>query len=240
MVKFMEFENVEEPTSADLADDLKIINSDLPPEREDLKQSPFTTKPTRKPAFKPKPPVIEETIEEEPQEEEYNEEEQEEEDLEPPKPKVKALKPKKPLSEKQKAHLEKCRIKKLEKAKGKVEKTLQKNNIVNKIALPQQEEKTDEELMNMDNAEFERWMKNMDRFDKMLKAIKKDEERKQQEALKQEQEIENRIRKKIEMENKEKQGIRTTTEAKVPILQQPVQPIEEQPQYGQYSSMFGY
>ena len=150
------------------------------------------------------------------------------------------MKPKKPLSEKQKAHLEKCRIKKLEKAKGKVEKTLQKNNIVNKIALPQQEEKTDEELMNMDNAEFERWMKNMDRFDKMLKAIKKDEERKQQEALKQEQEIENRIRKKIEMENKEKQGIRTTTEAKVPILQQPVQPIEEQPQYGQYSSFFGY
>ena len=54
MVKFLEYDETED-ISADLDNDLKIINEDLPPKGEDLKQSPFIKQPARvkKPAFKP-------------------------------------------------------------------------------------------------------------------------------------------------------------------------------------------
>ena len=78
-------------------------------------------------------------------------------------------------------------------------------------------------------------MKYMDKFDKMMKAIQKDKERQALEIRTKEEEIENRIRKKIEMENQQRNNVSPKTqEANVPILQQPVL------DYGSYSNMFGY
>jgi len=228
MVKFIEYDEPED-ISADLDADLKVINADLPPPAEDLKTSPFIQQPARvkKVAFKP-PPVKQEEIEA---------------DLtiknlevtdEPPPLKVKSIKPKKPLTEKQLANLEKMRMKKMEKAQQKVEKTMTKNDITRDIEKPK--EVTQEELLEMEQAEFDNWLKYMDKFDSMMKAIQKDKQRQAMEQAAKEKELEDRIRKKIEMENQQRNNITPKVqESNVPILQQPVTQ-----DYGAYSSMFGY
>ncbi len=235
MVKFIEFEE-EVPVSEELDADLKIINADLPPAPEDLTSSPFITTPKRKPAFKPEPPKSSD-IEIETQmavHQEENEVIEEETPKETPKGKVKSLKPKKALTEKQKAHLELMRTKKVEKAQAKVNKTLQKNNIVREA---QPIAPTEEEMRTMESDEFEAFLKNMDRFDKMVKAVKKEEERKQHEIAQKEKEMEDRIRKKIQLENNQKQNISTPSVplTSIPVIQQP-----QEQSFGMYSNMFGY
>lgn len=229
MVKFIEFDETED-ISADLDNDLKIINEDLPPKGEDLKTSPFIQKPARikKTAFKPAPPVQEDieadlTVKQEIESDKLND---------TPALKVKSIKPKKPLTEKQLANLEKMRMKKIEKAQQKVEKTMLKTDITKNIEKPK--EYSQEEVMEMEQVEFENWMKYMDKFDKMMKAIQKDKEREALEVAKKEKELEDKIRKKIEMENQQRNNITPKVpEANVPILQQPQD-------FGSYSSMFGY
>ena len=226
MVKFLEFDETED-ISADLDNDLKIINEDLPPKGEDLKTSPFIQQPARikKLAFKPAPPTQEDI--------EADLTVKQEIENEPQTLKVKSIKPKKPLTEKQLANLEKMRMKKMEKAQQKVEKTMAKNDITKDIEKPK--EYSQEEVMDMEQAEFENWMKYMDKFDKMMKAIQKDKERQALEVATKEKEIEDRIRKKIEMENQQRNNITPKTqEANVPILQQPTL------DFGSYSQMFGY
>lgn len=206
---------------------MKIINEDLPPKGEDLKTSPFIQQPARvkKMAFKPEPPKHEDI--------ESDLSVKQEIENEPPVLKVKSIKPKKPLTEKQLANLEKMRMKKLEKAQQKVEKTMAKNDITKDIEKPK--EYSQEEVMDMEQAEFENWMKYMDKFDKMMKAIQKDKERQAMEIQKKEKELEAKIRKKIELENQQRNNITPKTEeANVPILQQPTM------DFGNYSSMFGY
>ena len=51
------------------------------------------------------------------------------------------------------------------------------------------------------------WLKYMDKFDKMMKAINKEKDRKENERLQKEKEIEDRIRKKIETEYQQKHNI---------------------------------
>ena len=230
MVKFLEYDETED-ISADLDNDLKIINEDLPPKGEDLKTSPFIQQPARikNPAFKPQPPKQEDieadlSVKQEIELDKLNE---------PQTLKVKSIKPKKPLTEKQLANLEKMRMKKIEKAQQKVEKTMAKNDITKDIEKPK--EYSQEEVMDMEQAEFENWMKYMDKFDKMMKAIQKDKERQAMEVARKEKEIEDRIRKKIEMENQQRNNVSAKTqEANVPILQQPTL------DFGTYSQMFGY
>ncbi len=144
------------------------------------------------------------------------------------------MKPKKALTEKQKAHLELMRTKKVEKAQAKVNKTLQKNNIVREA---QPIAPTEEEMRTMESDEFEAFLKNMDRFDKMVKAVKKEEERKQHEIAQKEKEMEDRIRKKIQLENNQKQNISTPSVplTSIPVIQQP-----QEQSFGMYSNMFGY
>ena len=227
MVKFIEFDEDPEVESKQLDHELDIINADVE-KTEDLKVSPFIQKPSRiikKPAFKPEPPTQEEV-----------EKEVEIIKEDPTILKVKSIKPKKPLSEKQLLHLERMRKKKIEKTQSKIEKTIEKNDITKSIDKPQ--EITEEELLEMEESEFNNWMKYMDKFDKMMKSIKKENERKENERLQKEKEIEDRIRKKIETEYQQRNNINTNNNKKleqhVPILQQPPN------DYGEFSNMFGY
>ena len=222
MVKFIQFDETEE-VSNDLENDLRIINEDLPTPAEDLKESPFINKPARvlKKTFKP--PPLEELQEEETA------------DIgEPPALSVKTIKPKKPLSKKQLANLERMRLKKVKKAQEQLEKTISKNDITKSIEQPK--EYTEEEMLDMEKSEFDDWLKYMSRFDKMIKAKQQEEQRVADEVYKKEKEIEDRIRKKIELENNQRNNISNKiTETVVPILQQ-----QAQPDYGQYANMFGY
>ena len=230
MVKFLEYDETED-ISADLDNDLKIINEDLPPNGEDLKQSPFIKQPARvkKPAFKPQPPKQEDieadlTVKQEIEFDKLNE---------PQQLKVKSIKPKKPLTEKQLANLEKMRMKKVEKAQQKVEKTMAKNDITKDIEKPK--EYSQEEVMEMETTEFDNWLKYMNKYDSMIKAIQKDKERQAMEVMAKEKAMEDKIRKKIEMENQQRNNVSAKIpEANVPILQQPTL------DFGAYSQMFGY
>lgn len=226
MVKFIEFDETRD-ISSDLDNDLKIINSDIEPQGEDLKTSPFIQQPARikKEAFKPLPPKQEDI------QEEINLKEKLE--LEPPALKIKSIKPKKPLTEKQILNLERMRLKKMEKAQQKVEKTMSKNDITKAIETPK--EYTQEEIIDMEQSEFDQWMKYMDKFDKMMKAIQKDKAREALEIAEKEKAIEDRIRQKIEMENQQRNNVTPKrVENVVPILQQPMQ------DYGEYSNFFGF
>ncbi len=234
---FLQFDDEPEGISKQLDEDLSIINGDLPPAPEVINPNttPFITEPKRKPAFKPAQPVA--NVEEE--------EHQEKEQVKP----TKTIKSKKPLSEKQKAHLEKMRLKRIEKKKSQIEKKMEKSDIVTKV-----EAKSDipviqvseEELIEMDKKEFEKWIKNMDKFERMMNAMEKEKEREMEKKLKLQQkekdkelELERRIREKIKKEDEEKQNVKYN---KPTYNISPAQPILQQPinDYGEYSNMFGY
>ncbi len=225
VVKFLEFEEVNE---GDLNDDLAIINADLPPAPENLTETPFIQTPKRQPAFKPPPPQVEA---------EAPVEEVEAPVEEAP---VKKIKAKKPLSEKQKAHLEKMRLRKANKKQTQIEKKLEKTDIVskveNKVEAPI---KTDEEILDMDKKEFDKWIKHMDRFEKMVEALERQKQKEQEKVRKQEELIEARIRKKIELENKERSNKKHSIPDYSNITNTPVLEHKEN-DYGIYSNMFGY
>ncbi len=230
---FLQFDEEPEGISKQLEEDLNIINADEPPPPEVINpnETPFITQPKRKPAFKPPPPEVEvEATEEE------------------PKPR-KTIKSKKPLSDKQKAHLEKMRLKRAEKKKAKIEKTMEKTDIVAKVEKKMEapKELTENEIVDMDKKEFDRWLNHMDKFERMMNAMQREEERKLEKLKKQEEakirkemELEKKIREKIEREMKEKENIKYNKPNYSSINN--TQPILEQPtnDYGQFSNMFGY
>ena len=257
---FLQFDNEPEGISKQLDEDLKIINGDLPPPPEVINPSvsPFVTEPKRKlidkvNIFKP-PPVnhrfqkntindsegINENIEEV---SDYKSSDE----LIPPK--TKPIKSKKPLSEKQKAHLEKMRLKRVEKKKTQIEKKMEKSDIVTKIDKTNNIpviEISEEELLDMDKKEFEKWIKNMDKFEKMMNAMEKEKQREMEKLLKLEQkekqkelDLENKIRQKIKREQKQEQDVKYNKPTYQNISTQPIlqQPTNE---YGEYSNMFGY
>jgi len=210
--------------SLELKQDLDTINGDVREEQvvaDDLKGSPFVVEPKRQPALIPPPPVAEE---------EQNEVVEEQT--------VKPIKPKKPLSEKQKAHLARMRQRKADNKKKKIEKQLEKTDIVKEVEkkMPVPAMPTPDEIEEMDKQEFEVWLKYMDRFDRITKAIEKDKQRKLDAEQKKEKEIEDRIRKKMEAEYQQRSG------HKAPQQQQPVPELINQTQnpFGEYSNMFGY
>ena len=236
---FLQFDDEPEGISKQLDEDLKIINGDLPPVPEVINPSvsPFVTEPKRKPAFKPMP-LNSEVLKEPNQSEDI-------EDI----PKTKSIKSKKPLSEKQKAHLEKMRLKRAEKKKTQIEKKMEKSDIVTKIDKTNNIpviEISEEELLDMDKKEFEKWIKNMDKFEKMMNAMEKEKQREMEKLLKLEEkekqkelDLENKIRQKIKREQKEEQDVKYNKPTYQNISTQPIlqQPTNE---YGEYSNMFGY
>jgi len=233
---FLQFDDEPEGISKQLDEDLSIINGDLPPAPEVINPNttPFITEPKRKPAFKPAQPVVEQPVAEP--------------EVELAKP-TKSIKSKKPLSEKQKAHLEKMRLKRIEKKKTQIEKKMEKSDIVTKV-----EAKSDipviqiseEELIEMDKKDFEKWIKNMDKFERMMNAMEKEKERENEKLLKIQQKekekelaLERKIREKIKKEAEEQQNVKYN---KPTYNISPAQPILQQPinDYGEYSNMFGY
>ena len=226
VVKFLEFEEVNEGA---LNDDLEIINGDLPPVSEDLTETPFIQTPKRKPAFKPPPPNTEEIVVEV-EDEVYSGEHIQE---------VKKIKAKKPLSEKQKAHLEKMRLKKANKKKEQIEKTMEKSDIVSKVKMEVPKELSEEEILDMDKKEFNKWIKYMDRFEKMVDAMEKQKQREVEKVRVQEELIEAKIRKKIEMENKKRSNEKHSVPDYSDINNNPALENKEN-DYGEFSNMFGY
>lgn len=239
-LKFLEFDNPEEEQK-ELEADLSIINqNEKEPVVEDLNQSPFIQEPKRvkKETFKPPPPNKEDI-----QKEIEIAKEQQAEQTEKPQAKqsVKALKPKKPLTEKQKAHLENMRLKRAEKQKAKLEKQMEKTDIVTKVEKKMEKpvEYTDEEIKDMEKAEFDLWIKHMDKFNKMMEAVQKEKMRKLQEQQRKEAELEAKIRKKIELENKQRNG-QSIQKRVVPTQELPPILQQQENEYGDYAHMFGY
>ncbi len=215
-------------SDAEFQADLEIIANEgiikKDSEIEDLKSSPFIQEPKRA-TYKPPPPNSIQNVED-----------KEEQQLET-KP-VKKIKGKKPLTEKQRLHLENMRLKRAEKQKAKLEAQMEKTDIVSKAEqkMEKPKELTDEEILNMENKEFDKWVKYMDKFNKMMIRIEEEKRKKAEIERKKELVIEERIRKKLEQEYKQRNNISSVKEKvdNVPILQQPSN------EFGEYSSMFGY
>lgn len=107
--------------------------------------------------------------------------------------------PKKQISEKQKEHLSRAREKANQMKQANVQKL---NKTQSKIVEKVTEEKIEPEEMN--EKEFEKWLKNYDKFTDLMSKIKEEEDEKQAKIRAKEQAIEDRLRKKIEAEYIEK------------------------------------
>ena len=199
----------------DLSEDLAVVNEDLPPQ-EDLSGDPFQ----RAPAFKPPPPNP--TVE---------------------KPK----KPKRQVSEKQRAHLANARKlareRKLEAKKQKElgeQKIKEVKKVEKKVNVPIDSAKEpvhDKDPEDMSEKEFQKWLKNMDRYADMLTALNKEKRRKQEEAEKKEKEMEAKYFKKFqELQNRLKkpseQPRQQIPQSSLDLLNK----VEED--YGEYSKYF--
>lgn len=197
---------IPEEIQEDIKEDLAVLNDG---QIEDLKASPFAVEPKRKATFKPPPPNV------------VNEANSETEEQEPA-PRKKTGR-KKELSEKQKAHLTKMRQKKIDKANG---------NLVDKGG-EGKIEPTAEELEYMEAKEFDRWLSQMEKFEKLIIKRRNEEAKKRQLEEKKEAELEAKIRKKIALENRQRQGI------KEPVPEAP-QILQQKNDFGEYGNMFGY
>ncbi len=143
-------------------------------------------------------------------------------------PFVKPIKPKskKPISAKQKEHLARAREKATAMKEAKLNKTQAK--IVEKVAEPISPPE------DMDEKEFEKWLKNYDKFTDLMNKIKQAEEEKRQKVLAKEKAIEDRLRAKIEAEYSEKFSKNNTNTQHVNPQSTPVVPPPPDP----YSSYF--
>ena len=196
-----------------------------PPQQEKAPaQDVFNEKPKKAQKFKPpqKDLSVAPPVEPEPEPEPVHYEEPE--SPEPQYVTEPVKKTKKPISEKQRLHLEKMRQKRAE------NRAKQKPPSAPRPARPV------EPVMDEDQ-EFSRWLKNYEKMDAVLTAREEKERKQREEEERKEAEIEARIRKKIEEENKQRMGQSTTPKPQttsVPVLQQ------QENRFGQYSSMFGY
>ena len=200
-----------------------------PPQQEKAPaQDVFNEKPKKAQKFKPPqkdlsvaPPVEPEP---EPEPVEY----EEPESPEPQYVTEPVKKTKKPISEKQRLHLEKMRQKRADNRAKSGKPTAYKNTSASQFQPPQPAD---------EDAEFSRWLKNYEKMDKVLSAREEKERKQREEEERKEAEIEARIRKKIEEESKQRMGQSTTPKPQttsVPVLQQ------QETRFGQYSNFFGY
>jgi len=174
--------------SDDVKPDLEIVESDSLHENP----NPFVSQPQKKKVFKPNSVSEQKELNVK-----IDIEDKQAEHIP-----VKKMKPKRPLSEKQKAHLEKMRLKKankkLDKIKGNIVSNDKINNEVNFV------EPTQEELLEMENAEFDSWLKNMDKFEKIMVRMEKEKLKKQAETERKEKAQEAKYFKKFQEQQKTK------------------------------------
>ncbi len=184
-VKFPEFDIDEMPEDESIANDLQILNNDNKIINIE-KQSPFISTPKKK-VYKPLPPNQEEELEERVIKE----------NKEVEKKQVRERK-KKQLSEKQKKHLENMRMKK---AKKKMESVKEKiTSTSNEYNFPEYTEPTEEELADMEKAEFDIWLKNMSKFENVMRKMENEKQKKLLAEQKKEEALELKYRKKFEAE----------------------------------------
>ena len=187
--------------SDDIKPDLDIVNSELEIV-EPKKINPFLVEPTRK-AYKPKPPSEQKEL----NDKIIREDKQ-----------VEKIKPKKQLSEKQKKHLENMRLKRAKKKIDKVKEDIMKTDTKQEFIEP-----TEEELAEMEKSEFDNWLKNMDKFERLMKKMEIEKQKKLEEERKREEALEAKYRKKFEMEQLEKiaeKQQKKVDQPKINILQQ--------------------
>lgn len=93
--------------------------------------------------------------------------------------------------------------------------------------------------MGNDDKEFERWVNNFEKFDKVMTLRQEKERKKLEEEAKKEAEMEAKIRKKIKDEDLQRRGQQPRQTQSVnntpSVLQQP-----NESRFGKYGSMFGY
>lgn len=198
--------------SEDIKPDLDIVNSELeivePSLDEPKKINPFLVEPTRK-AYKPLPPS---------EQKELNQKIIREDK------KVEKIKPKKELSEKQRKHLENMRLKRAKKKIDKVKEDIMKTDNKQEFIEP-----TQEEIADMEKSEFDSWLKNMDKFERLMKKMQIQKQKKLEEERKKEEALEAKYRKKFEMEQLEKiaeKQQKKVEQPKINILQQSDNPYD--------------
>lgn len=150
----------------------------------------------------------------------------------------KELVPKKKISEKQRLHLEKLHKSRREKKAAKQAATKQESRPTTNV--PQDNSRPTTTGGLDEDKEFERWVLNMEKFDKVMSAREEKERKKREAEEAKEREIEARIRKKIEEEQKQRSGHQPARAPPVttnPILNPPEQ---RENRFGEYSKYFGY
>jgi len=222
----MPLEMLEIPVEPDIINDLAVIDN-----IENLKSSPFVTMPKKKEVFKPVAAEVpsENNPINNPISTPYQQAQQQVVAPEVVEPRLKTVKKKKELSEKQKAHLLKMRQKKIDKANKNLTKQV-KNPDGSPTAVI---EASVEELEYMEAQEFDHWLSQMEKFEKLIMKKRQAENKIKEAEAKKEAELEAKIRKKIELENKQRQGVQTNSIPEPPA-------ILKQNDFGEFSSYFGY
>ena len=184
-VKFPEFDLSEfDQPNTNPNHDLEIIDNQAV-------ESPFINTPSKKKVYKPLPPTQEKELEKKIISEDKENE-----------VKAKRVRKEKQLSEKQKKHLENMRLKKAQKKMKEIKETIQSTD--NNISVPTYTEPTPQELSDMEANEFDNWLKNMSKFEKIMKKMEAEKERKAEIERKREEALELKYRKKFEDEAKAK------------------------------------
>lgn len=136
-------------------------------------------------------------------------------------PRAEPIKPKKPISEKQRLHLEnmreKAKIKKLEKTTKKEDKIIE------------QAELSPEVIEEMNAKEFDKWMQNMEKFNSIMMKQEEKKRIENEKEKKKEQEIEKKIRAKIAAETVKQEKLMPPRQ----VLQQ-----QETNTFGEFSNYF--
>ena len=202
-VKFPEFDL--EDNNNDIAEDLKILEDNEEDKVNNLeliqteKINPFVNEPKKiMKTYKPPPPS--------------QQKEQDTKIIEEDKKEVKKQtkqKKKRELTEKQRKHLENMRMKKANKKIEQVKETIMETKNDKKFEPP-----TPEELAEMEKEEFDLWLKNMNKFERIMKKMEIEKKKKEELERKKEEALEAKYRAKFEAEQKAKQQAKQSEEKK--------------------------
>jgi hypothetical protein len=209
--------------SEDIKSDLEIIESETLNEPIE-KTNPFINKPSKKKVFKPPTPSEQEDLNVK-----VKVEDKQAEHIKP------KLKPKRALSEKQKAHLEKMRLKKANNKLDKIKENIISNDTINN----EFQEPTEEEILDMEKSEFDSWLKNMDKFEKILQKMEQKKLKEQALKEKHEKEQEQKYFKKFQEQQKLKQQQQQTPKPQIAKPLPQLDPLKQK-QNDYYDSFFTF
>ena len=119
----------------------------------------------------------------------------------------------------------------MKKAKKKMESVKEKiTSTSNEYNFPQYKEPTEEELADMEKSEFDLWLKNMSKFEKIMAKMETEKQKKAEAERKKEEALELKYRKKFEAEQlAKKQAEKKIRPLKKGSIAQPDLPINFNP-----------